>query len=74
MGQGVEPRFPGPICPRSYQPGFFAGATELRPSPADVNFRMPGKNLAIGAASFLAALEGPIWRRLLAPSLEIPVR
>src|SRR5262249_16796994 len=26
--------------PRSYQPGFFAGATELRPSLADVNFRM----------------------------------
>src|SRR5438876_863062 len=28
MHRGVEPRFPGRICPRSYQPGFFDEATE----------------------------------------------
>src|SRR5438067_9819869 len=46
MYRGVERRFPGPICPRSYQPGFFAGATKLRPSLADVNFRIPRKPLS----------------------------
>jgi len=34
------PRFCVPNWPRSYQPGSLAAATELRPSPADVNLRM----------------------------------